>query len=95
MIMASYTQGLGIDEPLAISRAGALGYYNTDGLGSITEIIDSNGLVAAAYKNQVFGVTTNLSGSLQNPFQYTGREFDAEIGLYYYRARSHYRKIFN
>ena len=26
-------------------------------------------------------------GSLINPFQYTGREFDSETGLYHYRAR--------
>jgi RHS repeat-associated protein len=28
-----------------------------------------------------------ISGSVINPFRYTGREFDAETGLYYYRAR--------
>jgi RHS repeat-associated protein len=27
------------------------------------------------------------SGSLTNPFQYKGREFDAETSLYYYRSR--------
>ena len=27
------------------------------------------------------------TGALANPFQYTGREFDAETGLRYYRAR--------
>ena len=27
------------------------------------------------------------SGSMPNPFTYTGREYDAETGLYYYRAR--------
>jgi RHS repeat-associated protein len=30
---------------------------------------------------------TGSSGSLANPFQYTGREFDSETGLVYYRAR--------
>ncbi len=25
--------------------------------------------------------------SVRNPFRYTGREYDAESGLYYYRAR--------
>lgn len=33
------------------------------------------------------GKQTASSGSLTNPFQYTGREFDTETGLYYYRAR--------
>jgi len=30
---------------------------------------------------------TASTGSLVNPFRYTGREFDTETGLYYYRAR--------
>src|SRR6185312_11553701 len=30
---------------------------------------------------------TASSGSLINPFQFTGREFDSETGLYFYRAR--------
>lgn len=34
-----------------------------------------------------FGNVTRSTGSLANPFQYTGRDFDAETGLYYYRAR--------
>ncbi|MFZ0415127.1 MAG: RHS repeat-associated core domain-containing protein, partial [Candidatus Acidiferrales bacterium] len=34
-----------------------------------------------------FGKLTNSSGTLTNPFQYTGRELDSETGLYYYRAR--------
>jgi RHS repeat-associated protein len=34
-----------------------------------------------------FGKQTASSGSLTNPFQYTGREFDPETSLYYYRAR--------
>ena len=27
------------------------------------------------------------TGTLTNPFQYTGRELDSEVGLFYYRAR--------
>jgi len=34
-----------------------------------------------------FGKQTASSGSLTNSFQYTGREFDSETGLYFYRAR--------
>ena len=37
--------------------------------------------------NYSFGKLTNSSGTLTNPFQYTGRELDSETGLYYYRAR--------
>jgi RHS repeat-associated protein len=34
-----------------------------------------------------FGKITASSGSVANPFRYTGRDFDSETGLYYYRAR--------
>ena len=34
-----------------------------------------------------FGKLTASTGTLTNPFQYTGREFDADTGAYYYRAR--------
>jgi len=34
-----------------------------------------------------FGKQTTSSGSLTNPFQYTGREHDRETSLYYYRSR--------
>src|SRR6202166_2046285 len=39
------------------------------------------------YTYDSFGKLTASTGSLVNPFQYTGREFDTETGLYYYRAR--------
>jgi len=34
-----------------------------------------------------FGNITDQVGSLVNPYTYTGREFDSESGLYYYRLR--------
>jgi len=72
---------------LAMLRSSATSYYDTDGLGSITSLTNSSGAVAQTYTNDSFGKVTASSGSLTNPFQYTGREMDAETGLYYYRAR--------
>ena len=43
--------------------------------------------MAQTYTYDSFGNQTASSGSLTNPFQYTGRELDTETGLYYYRAR--------
>jgi RHS repeat-associated protein len=45
------------------------------------------GALAQTYTFDSFGKQTASSGSLTNPFQYTGREFDPETSLYYYRAR--------
>src|SRR3989304_2158199 len=38
------------------------------------------------------GVSKSLTRS-GNPFQYTGREFDAGTGLYYYRARHYHPQL--
>jgi len=85
--LARYAQGAGIDEPLAESRGGTNGFYEQDGLGSVTSLSGSAGALADTYTYNAFGVLTASSGSLTNPFQYTGRDFDSETGLRYYRAR--------
>jgi RHS repeat-associated protein len=86
-LLAKYAQGAGIDEPLAISRSGQVGYYDADGLGSITWVIDNTLTPLATYTYDAFGKRVTTGGSLVNPFQYTGREWDQEASLYYYRAR--------
>lgn len=85
--VASYAQSQNIDEPLAMDRSGTVDYYEQDGLGSVTSLTNATGTVAQSYAYDSFGNTTNSSGSLTNFFRYTGREFDVETNLYYYRAR--------
>jgi len=85
--VARYSQGLNIDEPLAMLRSSTTSYYDADGLGSITSLSSSAGSLAQTYGYDSFGKQTSSSGSLTNPFQYTARESDPETGLYYYRAR--------
>lgn len=86
-LSAKYVQGAGIDEPLAMWRGGTVGYYQADGLGSITAVIDGTRTPLATYTYDAFGKRVNVGGQLTNSFQYTGREWDQETGLYYYRAR--------
>ena|SRR5579859_588575 len=85
--VARYSQGLNIDEPLAMLRGSATNFYQADGLGSITSLTSGSGSIAQSYTFDSFGNVTGSSGSLTNPFQYTAREFDPETSLYYYRAR--------
>jgi RHS repeat-associated protein len=86
-VVARYSQGLNIDEPLAMLRSSTTSYYSADGLGSITSLSNAAGALAQTYTFDSFGNQTASSGSLTNPFRYTGREFDSETGLYFYRAR--------
>jgi RHS repeat-associated protein len=85
--LARYTQGPVIDEPLAELQGSTTSYYQADGIGSVTSLSNAAGALAQTYTFDSFGKITNSSGSVTNPFQYTAREFDAETGLYYYRAR--------
>jgi YD repeat-containing protein len=86
-VVARYSQGLNIDEPLAMLRSSTTSYYEADGLGSITSLSSGAGALAQTYTFDSFGKQTASSGSLTNPFQYTASEFDPETSLYYYRAR--------
>ena len=86
-VVAQYTQGYRIDEPLALYQGSTTSYFQADGLGSITSLTNPAGTVAASYVYDAFGNLTASTGTISNPFQYTGREFDSETGLYYYRAR--------
>ena len=73
-------------------------YYHKDGLGSVTSLTDEQGAEKEKYVYDSFGKATiyddegnqiiaSSDDYLGNPFTYTGREYDAETGLYYYRAR--------
>ncbi len=86
-VLARYSHGQNVDEPLAVLRSGTTSYYHADGLNSVTSLSNGAGAVAQTYTFDSFGKQTASSGSLTNPFRYTGREFDPETSLYYYRAR--------
>ncbi len=84
-----YTHGPGIDEPLARVDvvSGQTVFYHADGLGSLTELTDGSGAVVQRYSYDAFGAILASPGTVTQPYTFTGREFDPETGLYYYRAR--------
>lgn len=86
-IIAEYTHGSGIDEPLAMRRGGANYYYHVNGLGSVTALTNSSKTVVQSYVYDSFGQIISQAGSITNPYTFTAREYDSETGLYYYRAR--------
>lgn len=86
-VLAKYTQDTGIDQPLSEVRSGATSYYEQDALGSVTSLSNGSGALVNTYSYDSFGKLTTSTGTITNPFQYTGREFDFETGLYFYRAR--------
>jgi len=84
-----YVHGPNIDEPLSMTRDNEVYYYHADGLGSIVALTDKRQKIVESYAYDSFGnlkQEVNKTKTIQ-PFTYTGREWDKETGLYYYRAR--------
>ena len=94
-LLARYTYGLGVDEPLTMERGGITYYYHRDALGSITEISNASGTPVEQYAYDVYGLPhiydsggiTQTTSTISNTYLFTGRRYDVESGNYYYRAR--------
>ncbi|MFC1572248.1 FG-GAP-like repeat-containing protein [Candidatus Eisenbacteria bacterium] len=85
---ASYLNGPGIDQPLHVTRGGSHYYFHSDHQGSVRILTDDLGDVAQTYLYDGFGnIKDQLSQEDFSPYTYTGREWDGESDLYYYRAR--------
>ncbi|MFQ5420697.1 MAG: RHS repeat domain-containing protein, partial [Anaerolineae bacterium] len=61
--------------------------WQYDALGSVTGLTDSSGALAASYQYDAYGNVRAQTGSVSNPFLFTGRYWDDDIDLYQYRAR--------
>jgi len=88
-VIAGYVYD-GLDHPLSMTRGGATYYYLFDRLGNVVGLTDGAGGLLASYRYDPWGNVIAMGGSnpsLANPFRFTGREWDAESGLYYFRAR--------
>lgn len=85
-VQAIYTFGIGIDEMLVMQRGSADYFYTEDGLRSVTNLTDSEQSVVETYTYDVYGKPGTMS-LVGNPYLYTSREYESEIGLYYSRMR--------
>jgi len=80
-----YVHGPEIDEALAVDEGSSLSYLHADGLGSIDSMTNDSGATTLARRYDAWG---NLeSGASEAGYAFTGREWDPETRLYYYRAR--------
>jgi RHS repeat-associated protein len=86
-VLARYTFSRKIDQPLSVLRSGVTSYYEQDGIGSVSALSDSAGALANTYSYDSFGNLSASTGNISNPLRYTGREFDSETGIYFYRTR--------
>jgi RHS repeat-associated protein len=81
-----YYHGAGIDEPLARKNSSdVVTYYLADHLGSIVQETSSVGAVTLEREYDPSGQL--LQAAMSSGYAFSGREWDSDIGLYYYRAR--------
>jgi len=89
-VRARYTPGPGVDHLLAIETQGQTYLVRNDRAGSASALLTVDGTVVETYEYQAFGKPLRpVTATSRNRFLFTGREYDAETGLYYFRAR-HY-----
>jgi RHS repeat-associated protein len=89
-IVARYTHGPGIDEPLIMERAGVSVFYHADGLGSITDITNQSGSALQRYTYSSFGqIESQIDPNFVQAYTFTNREFDIETAVYFYRYRTY------
>jgi RHS repeat-associated protein len=62
-------------------------WYHHDQLGSTRALTNASGVTQATYQYDPYGNLITSSGSVTNPFMYSGQYKDGESGLYYLRAR--------
>ena len=91
-----YTHGLSIDEHLMMKKDTTDYFMLTDGLGSVIALTDQSGTVVERTQYQSYGKpvfenaitgSTSAWSTTGNIYSYTGREWTAGMGMYYYRAR--------
>ena len=85
----------GIDKLVLMDDGTEQYYYHLDNLGSVFEISDSNGTIVEKYYYDAYGnsvikdINNNIinRSKIDNPFLFTGREYDEVVSLYYFRSR--------
>jgi RHS repeat-associated protein len=88
-VLARYLFGQGADEILARFRPGeGTAWYLTDRLGSVRDIVNAAGVVIDHLDYDSFGnILRQTNPAAGDRFTFTGREWDPQLQLYYYRAR--------
>jgi RHS repeat-associated protein len=98
-VLRQYIYGNGIDEIIRMDKyeGGTVTsyYYHTDASSSVTAITDANGQLVERVTYDIYGMPTfwDAAGnkipksSIGHNILFHGREYDAELNLYYFRAR--------
>ena len=86
-LLRQFTYFAGTDRPHSVFDGANRHYFATDGRANVIGLTDANGNVETRYRYTPFGQLAASTGAVANAILYSGREYDAETGLYYNRAR--------
>jgi RHS repeat-associated protein len=88
-VKSRYLTGDRTDELLARwTPSAGVGWYLTDRQGTVRDLANGVGTIINHVDYSAFGVVLAQSNaSVSDRFLYTGREYDASLALYWYRAR--------
>ncbi len=91
-LQATYLRGVVVDEIINGFEKNSSGVmenrtFHHDQVNSVVALSDHNGNTTQVNSYGPYGEVFGSTGSSHNTMQYTGREQDAQSGLYYYRAR--------
>lgn len=85
-----YLFGSGMDSILAQEdvATGEVMWLLTNAQGSVTDLVDSSGVVVNHIQYDSFGnIASQSNAEASTRYLFTSREFEVETGLYYFRAR--------
>jgi RHS repeat-associated protein len=96
-VVREYTWGLnlggGIGGLLNLNQAGQDYSYLYDGKGNVTALINFVQSVAVAYNYDPFGYRLAKTGALNQPYQFSTKQYDSRTGLSYYGYRFYSSEI--
>jgi RHS repeat-associated protein len=87
-VRRTYSYGLQrISQTQLINGAWVPSFYGCDGAGTARTLTDASGTVTDTYDYDAWGNIINTTGSTPNVYLYRGEQYDADLSLYYLRAR--------
>lgn len=95
-VQATYIFGISVDDVLQMQRGGNTYYYHKNHLGSVVALTDGSGNLVERYEYDPYGQPSFFDANdnalsqsaVDNAILFTGRDYDYETSLYYYRART-------
>ncbi len=91
-VTRQYTYGLqriseNLNPTVTANSTWTASFYGVDGAGSVRQLTNSTGTVTDTYEYDAFGNKINQTGTTPNNYLYRGERWDADLSLYYLRAR--------